>query len=145
MGKYTISEVANKMGVSPHTLRFYDKEELLPFVEKVNGRRVFKDEDFAWLRVLNCLKNSGMPIREIRHYLELCKDGDETLADRLKIMLGQKRYIEEQIEMLNLNLKELEYKIWYYETAIEAGTEAIHKGHLCNPDFEPDKIPDEQF
>lgn len=54
MAEYTISEVAEKMGVSVHTLRFYDKEGLLPDVDRVNGRRVFKDKDFGWLRVLNC-------------------------------------------------------------------------------------------
>ena len=142
MGKYTVSEVAEKMGVSAHTLRFYDKEGLLPFVDKVNGRRVFKDEDFAWLRVLNCLKNTGMPIKEIRHYMELCSGGDRTLEERLKIMLDQKEVINKQIEMLKQNMKELDFKIWYYQTAIEAGTEAIHAGHICNPDFDPDRIPE---
>lgn len=73
---YTISEIAEKMGVSVFTLRFYDKEGLLPFVERINGRRVFKDEDFAWLRVISCLKTTGMPIREIREYIALCSGGD---------------------------------------------------------------------
>ena len=52
---YTISEIAERMGVSVHTLRLYDKEGLLPFVDRVNGRRVFKDGDFAWLKAINCL------------------------------------------------------------------------------------------
>lgn len=142
MGKYTISEVAEKMGVSAHTLRYYDKEGLLPFVERVNGRRVFKDEDFAWLRVLNCLKKTGMPLKEIRRYQELCAKGDDTLEERLQIMLNQKAAIEEKIELLKLNMKELDYKIWYYQKAIEAGTEKIHSEHMCNPTLEPDEIPD---
>lgn len=140
---YTISEVAQKMGVSAHTLRFYDKEGLLPNVDRVNGRRVFKDKDFAWLRVLNCLKNTGMPLKEIHRYLELCKLGDNSLNDRLKLLLDQKENIENQIKFLEYNMKELKYKIWYYEKAIEAGTEKIHDGHLCNPNFEPDQIPKE--
>ena len=70
---YSISEAAKQMGVSVHTLRYYDKEGLLPFVERVNGRRVFKDSDFSWLKIISCLKNTGMPLKEIRRYMELCQ------------------------------------------------------------------------
>ena len=140
---YRISEVAEKMGVSAYTLRYYDKEGLLPFVDRVNGRRVFKDEDFAWLKVVNCLKNTGMPIREIQRYLELCSRGDDSLEDRLQMMLDQKKAVEEHMRLLEENMKELDYKIWYYRTAVEAGTEDIHEGHVCNPSFEPDEIPED--
>lgn len=87
---YTISEIAEKMGVSVHTLRFYDKEGLLPFVDRVNGRRVFKDEDFAWLRIISCLKNTGMPLKEIRQYMELCKLGDASLQERQEMILRKR-------------------------------------------------------
>ncbi|MCI5649107.1 MAG: MerR family transcriptional regulator [Fusicatenibacter sp.] len=137
---YTISEVAEKMGVSVHTLRFYDKEGLLPFVDRVNGRRVFKDSDFSWLRILNCLKNTGMPLKEIRRYIELCQTGDESLKERQEIILRQKESLEEQIRFLQYNLKELDYKVWYYETAVAAGTERIHEGRPCNPTMEPDLV-----
>lgn len=60
---YTISQVAQMMGVTPSTLRYYDKEGLLPNVKRVNGIRVFEDTDFPWLRILNCLKGTGMPIK----------------------------------------------------------------------------------
>ena len=140
---YTISEMANKMGVSIYTLRFYDKEGLLPFVERINGRRIFKDKDFAWLRIINCLKNTGMPIKQIRNYLELTLKGDESLKERQNIILQQKESLESQIRFLQCNLKELEYKAWYYEKAIEAGTEKIHSERPCNPSFEPDEIPSE--
>ena len=63
---YLISEVAEMMGLSPSTLRYYDKEGLLPNVKRVNGIRVFEDEDFEWLKLLNCLKNTGMPIKKIK-------------------------------------------------------------------------------
>lgn len=82
MEYFSISQVAEKMGVSASALRFYDEEWLLPFVERVNGRRMFKCEDFSWLRVINCLKNTGMPIKEIRHYISLCLEGDTSLEDR---------------------------------------------------------------
>lgn len=144
METYTISDVAEKMGVSIYTLRFYDKEGLLPFVERVNGRRVFTEKDFAWLRVLNCLKNTGMPLKDIKRYFELVQEGDKSLQARYDIILAQKDVIYEQMRQLECSLKELEYKEWYYRTAIEAGTESIHEGRPCSASFEPDQIPQEK-
>ena len=141
---YTISEVASMMGVAPSTLRYYDKEGLLPFVERKNGIRIFKDRDFAALRILNCLKNTGMPIKDIKEYFELTKLGDASLKERQAIILKQKQSLENQMEFLRQNMKELEYKEWYYDTAIAAGTESIHKGHSCSPTLEPDTIPDKE-
>lgn len=129
MATYSISQIAEKMGISAYTLRFYDKEGLLPFVQRVNGRRVFKDEDIGWLKVINCLKNTGMSLKEIRRFLELCQKGDESLEERLEIILKQKESVEEQIRFLQYNLKELEYKEQYYQRAIEAGTEKVHLDH----------------
>ena len=97
---YTISEVAKMMGVNPSTLRYYDKEELLPDVKRVNGIRIFEDEDFGWLRVLNCLKNTGMPIRKIKRYVELAKYGDETLEERYELIKEQRQSVLQQIELI---------------------------------------------
>lgn len=120
---YTISQVAQMMGVAPSTLRYYDKEGLLPNVKRVNGIRVFEDADFPWLRILNCLKGTGMPIRKIKEYVDLCADGDTTLEQRYSIIKDQRQHVLDQIEQLNFYLKELDYKDWYYRTAIAAGTE----------------------
>lgn len=77
---YTIKEVAEKMGVSVPTLRYYDKEGLMPFIEKKeNGTRVFKDEDFKGLEIIACMKRSGMPIKDIKRYMDMCMEGDSTL------------------------------------------------------------------
>ena len=61
---YSMKEIADKMGVTTSTLRYYDAEGLLPNMKRVNGRRIFEDSDFKWLRVLNCLKNTNMPIKK---------------------------------------------------------------------------------
>ena len=64
---YTVGEMAKKIGVAPSTLRYYDKEGLLPFVERSGGgMRMFMDSDLDWLRIIECLKRTGMPIKEIR-------------------------------------------------------------------------------
>lgn len=125
---YTIKQVAEKIGVSVPTLRYYDKEGLMPFIEKKeNGTRIFKDEDFRGLEIIKCMKNSGMPIKDIKRYMDMCMEGDSTLVDRLEVFLKRKEIVKKQIEELHNIMEIIDHKIWYYETAIEAGSESIHK------------------
>ena len=140
---YSIKEIADKMGVTTATLRYWDAEGLLPNVNKVNGRRIFEDKDFKWLRVLNCMKNINMPIKKIKEYVELAQKGDSTLKARYEMILEQKQVIQNQINDLNNCLKEFEYKEWYYETAIKAGTEKVVENVTSiTPTLEVDKIPE---
>ncbi len=126
--KYTIGQTAARMGVTISALRYYDKEGLLPFVDKKeNGVRVFKDGDFQWLNVISCMKNTGMPIKDIKKYIDLCMEGDNTLEDRLQIFQNRKDAVLKQIDDLKGLLETINHKINYYEEAIMAGTEAIHK------------------
>ena len=130
------------MGVTTATIRYYDEEGLLPNIKRMNGRRIFEDEDFKWLRVLNCMKKINMPIKKIKKYVELAKQGDSTLEQRYRLILEQKTAIKNQINELNMCLQEFEYKEWYYQTAIEAGTEEILKDITSiSPTLEVDKIP----
>ncbi|CUO82667.1 MerR family transcriptional regulator [Clostridium disporicum] len=125
---YTIKEVAEKMGVSVPILRYYDKEGLMPFIEKKeNGTRVFKDEDFKGLEIISCMKRSGMPIKDIKRYMDMCMEGDSTLQARLEVFHEREKIVKQQIEELNNIMELIKHKIWYYETAIEAGSESIHK------------------
>lgn len=89
------------------TIRFYDKEGLLPNIKRENGKRIFTEDDFKWLKVLNCLKNIGMPLKEIREYLELAQKGDNSLKERYNIILNQKQNIKDQIKMLKQSLKKI--------------------------------------
>ncbi len=123
---YTISEVAELLCIPPSTIRYYDAEGLLPFLQRVNGRRVFHESDLSSMRLIECLKNAGMSIRDIKRYFTLAKQGDSTLEERRDIILNQKQSILDQIESLKLNLKTIEHKEKYYKEAIEAGTESIH-------------------
>ncbi len=80
---YTISEMARLLGVAPSTLRYYDKEGLLPPIERsAGGIRVFRDKDYEWLRIIECLKQTGMQLRDIRAYLQLTLQGDKTISER---------------------------------------------------------------
>lgn len=120
---YTIGEMAKKLHVPASTLRYYDKEGLLPFVERSGGgMRVFKDADFEWLQIIGCLKKSGMSLFDIKHFIELAIEGDGTISERLELIIAQKKKVEQQIEGLNRTLAMLEFKEWYYTTAKQEGT-----------------------
>ena len=139
---YSISEVAKMMHITASTLRYYDQMGLLPGVKRVNGRRVFEDKDFKWLRVLNCMKKINMPVAKIKEYIDLAKQGDQTLQARYELILEQKRRIEEELTALQNCYKEFEYKEWYYKTAIAAGTEKVVENiPSTEPTLEIDIIP----
>lgn len=123
---YTVGEMAKKIGLAPSTLRYYDKEGLLPFVERSSsGIRMFKDADFEWLQVIECLKKTGMQLCNIKRFVEMAMQGDETIDERLFLIKKQQQAVKEQIDALNETLKTLEFKTWYYETAKAAGTTEI--------------------
>ena len=121
---YTISEAAEKTGLPPSTIRFYDKEGLLPNIKRKNGIRVFEDMDLRLMGLLTCLKNTGMPIKRIRNYVELTSKGDETLQARYEIIKAQRQFVLDQIEQLQYYLEELDFKDWYYNKALAAGSES---------------------
>lgn len=130
---YTISEAAEKSGISPYTIRFYDKQGLLPFMSRdQNGIRQFSDLDMECLEIISMLKATGMTIKNIKGYLDLCVLGDKALIQRLEFMHNHKEEVERLIEEYRKYMEIIEYKIWYYETAIKAGTEYIHDEHYMN-------------
>nr|WP_256522619.1 MerR family transcriptional regulator [Halobacillus sp. A5] len=109
-------------------MRYYDKEGLLPFVERTDsGRRLFKENDIEALKVIECLKSTGMPIKEIKSFIDWCGDGDATLQQRYNMFIERKATVEAQLAELNKTMEVIEHKCWYYKTALEAGTEDIHK------------------
>lgn len=115
---YTVGEMAKKLGVAPSTLRYYDQEGLLPFVERSSGGiRVFKDSDYEWLQVIGCLKKTGMQLKDIKSFIEMAMQGDETIEPRLALIVKQKESVKAQIAELEETLRTLEFKQWYYETA----------------------------
>lgn len=124
---YTVSEVARRLDMSPHTVRFYAKEGLLDFVERdQNGHRIFKEEDFERLFIVASLKRAGMSISQMREFTRLCDRGDETIAERLQMIKDQRTRVEDQITELQDALDVLRYKTWLYEVALDAGTTAVH-------------------
>jgi DNA-binding transcriptional MerR regulator len=128
MKTYTIGEVGKELNLSVYTLRYYDKEGLMPFVERTaSGTRLFKESDIAALKVIECLKSTGMPIKEIKHFIDWCSEGDSTLQDRYNMFLERKATVEAKMKELQETMEIIEHKCTYYKTALEAGTEDVHR------------------
>ncbi len=125
---YTIGQRAERIGVPASTLRYYDKEGLLPFVSRTDGGiRIFKDSDIEWLQVIGCRKKAGRSIEDIRKYIQLALKGDDTIDLRLALFKHQKEVLKKQREELSHTRERIEYKCWFYETAEKAGTIEVPK------------------
>lgn len=128
MKNYTIKGAAELLHIPASTIRYYDKEGLLPFVERLeSGYRIFTEDDLTMLRVIECLKKTGMSIKEIRQFTEWVQQGDASLQQRYDMFLERQRAVEKQIAELQATLDMIHHKCWYYQTALEAGTEQIHR------------------
>lgn len=112
---FTVKEAAEIMDISPHTLRFYDNEGLLPTLSRQNKRRMFSYEDLEWVHNIQCWRATGMPLSEIRHYIELAREGDETIEERYQIILRQRDRALEEVKAAKQRAKMLEYKVNWYE------------------------------
>lgn len=135
---YSIGEVAKKTGLSVSTLRYYDNEGLLPFVNRTkNGLRNFTDNDLEWIKIIECLKVTGMPIKDIKTFINWCIEGDSTIPERYKMFLDRKDTVIDQINRLKEVLDLINYKCWYYEVALKAGTTKIHEQNKVYEDLEP--------
>lgn len=123
---YTVGEMAKKLNIAPSTLRYYDQMGLLPFVERTSGgARVFKESDYEWLQTINCLKSTGMKLSNIKKFVEMAMLGDSTIAPRLELIKQQRAAVQAKIAELGETLKTLDFKQWYYETALKNGTTEI--------------------
>ncbi len=134
---YTIGQVSKLFGLPVSTLRYYDKEGLFPDMERQSGIRKFSENELEALRVIECLKRSGLEIKEIKQYMAWCKEGAATYSARKKLIEARKAIVEEEMERLSKTLDMLNYKCWYYETAIRDGNEKRVKEML------PDNLPPE--
>ena len=125
---YTTAKAAEKIGISAHTLRFYDKEGLLPNVGRdEHGNRRFTDNDLQWLSLLQCLKNTGMSLKDIKRFAECTSIGDDTIDERLALFERQTEDVKCQIAELKRYLKLLEYKLAFYQKAKALGSvEAVN-------------------
>lgn len=126
---YTIGEIARMTDFSEHTLRYYDSLGLLPFVKKdEHGTRHFSESDLDLLATIRFMKDTGASTKEIKNVMTLIMGGDQTLRERLNYYQEYRKHLEEMRAALEVNLEKIDWKIDYYQKAVDAGTEKIHEG-----------------
>ncbi len=129
---YSIGRVSEMFGLPVSTLRYYDKEGLFPNMERVSGIRKFSDKELETLRVIECLKKSGLEIKDIKQFMEWCSQGSSTYSKRRELFERQKENIECRISHLEQALDMIKFKCWYYDTAIADGNEDRLKEMIPN-------------
>lgn len=120
---YTIGQISDMFNIPISTLRYYDKEGLFPDIQRRSGIRIFSDREVEKLRMIECLKKTGMEIRAIREFMLWCQQGAETYEKRRDMLLRQKKAVEAEMEHMSQVLDMIRYKCWYYDQAIQDGNE----------------------
>lgn len=118
----TIKEVSEKFGISQDTLRYYERVGMIPHVTRTaGGIRNYQESDLGWVEMALCMRSAGLPIEAMIEYVRLFQEGDETIPERLQLLLDQREALIEQQAQIDSTLKRLNFKISRYERAVEAG------------------------
>ncbi|QOS81885.1 MerR family transcriptional regulator [Paenibacillus sp. JNUCC31] len=120
MKYFSISEASVQLNIPDSTLRYYEKKGLLPLIERDDaGRRLFSENQMALLETLVCLKNTHMPISQIKRYIDWIVEGNRTLEARLEMMQKHKQAVLDEISIMQESLKGIDYKITSYTHQIQ--------------------------
>ncbi len=133
---YTIGQVSEMFGLPISTLRYYDKQGLFPEMKRVSGIRKFSETELEALRVIECLKKSGLEIKDIKQFMDWCVEGASTYPQRKALFERQRETLETEIAHMNQTLDMLKFKCWYYEQASKDGHEDNLRAMI------PDNLPE---
>ena len=120
---YTIGQVSQMFNIPISTLRYYDKEGFFPNLKRSSGIRRFGEQDIEALKVIECLKESGLELKDAKQFIKWATKGSSTYKNRKELFEKRKIAVEQEIKKLQKTLNILEYKCWYYDKAIKDGTE----------------------
>lgn len=125
---FLIGEIAKQFNLPTSTIRYYDSIGVIPSLKRnTSGIRIFDEKDMESLRVIECLKKSDMSMKEISVFMDWCKQGDSSLPQRREMFHHRKEVVEQKILELQNTLNLINFKCWYYDTAIKDGTEQFVK------------------
>jgi len=117
---YTIKEVADKVDVCEHTIRFWAKNNFFPFITRdKNNIRKFDEKDIEWVKIVKCLRSVGTDNKSIKKYIDLCLIGDSTIPERYEIIRETKKKAQEQMQEIKQQMELLDYKESYYQDLIK--------------------------
>ena len=125
---YSIQDVSKKTGLTAHTLRYYEKEGLISGVERTQGGfRQYTDEDLERLGLICCLTNTGMSIQEIAQFVQLTREGDHTLQERVELLRAHRERVLERMAEMQKHLEKVTWKLNFFTEKLrtyEAAQEA---------------------
>ena len=129
---YTIREVCEKTGLTAHTLRYYEKEKLLPSVDRsAGGFRQYSDEDMEKLAMICCLKNTGMPLQEIARFVALTDEGEQTLPERVEMLRRHRENVIARMAEMQRYLDKVTWKLDFFSGKLRAYEEKQAVGEPC--------------
>lgn len=134
---YTIGQVSEMYNLPISTLRYYDKEGFFPNLVRKGNIRYFSDTELDAIRIIECLKRSGLEIKDIKLFFQWVVEGPSSYEKRKELFEARKVAVEDEIKAMEKTLALLKFKCWYYETAIKDGNEDGINAML------PDKLPEE--
>jgi DNA-binding transcriptional MerR regulator len=117
-----IGELAARTGRSVHTIRWYEKQGLLPPVPRLGAHRVYSNRHLEWLELMERLRGSGMSVAELRRYTSLAQRGTPTLKSTLELLIAHRERVEASITQWKRALKVIDAKIDFYTRWIEDGS-----------------------
>ncbi len=132
MTAYSIGEISKMFNIPVSTLRYYDKEGLFPEITRVSGIRKFSNNEIEALRVIECLKKSGLEIKDIKQFMKWTKLGSETFKIRKELFERQKVSVEKELRQMEKALDMIKFKCWYYDEVLKQGNEVAVKSKIPN-------------
>jgi DNA-binding transcriptional MerR regulator len=119
---YSIAEAATATGLTPDTLRYYERDGLMlrPVGRSATGHRRYTDSDLRWIDLLNCLRGTGMPIRDVRGYADLVRNGDGNEQARLDLLRAHRQHVLAQLAEVQEHLGAIDRKIGIYSDKIDS-------------------------
>lgn len=118
MQPLSVGEAARETGVSIDTLRYYEREQLLRVERSSSGHRRYSERDLQWIRVLTCLRDTGMPIRRMREFAALVRGDERNLAERVRLLEAHREEVCRQLRVMEGNLELLEGKLAHYRSRL---------------------------
>lgn len=119
---YSVKEVADKTGLSEHTIRYYTNLGLIPNLSRNNNHyRMFDQEALDTLLAIKCLRGTGMSLKDIKRYMDLVQMGDSTVPIRYNIILKQKESVKNKLKEVNKQLDFVNYKLSLYKEKMKMG------------------------
>ena len=113
---FTIKQISEKTKLTEHTIRYYDREGLIPLITRTqSGIRQFSEDDLEWINLICRLRNSGMPLQEIKEFMQLCLKGKDSIEERRELLIRHRTRIQEQMANLDNSLSFVNYKIEHYK------------------------------